>query len=201
MTATDTLPAHAEPAPEFGPAMRALPLRWQRAVTALFITGGNKTQALRHAGYQAKPNSLHVMATRIFADDRVRAAVKEVAARQIDIAEPELLSTTLAIMRDQNEPARDRLRAVAMVWDRANPVVSKHKLEVEHHVSSDERDIQHYQALRRLGAPEEAFVARFGHAGMARVQALIAAEESKQRQITGGEDPIDADYEDVSDEQ
>jgi hypothetical protein len=33
--------------------MRVLPLRWQRAVTALFLTGGNRTQALRHAGSEA----------------------------------------------------------------------------------------------------------------------------------------------------
>jgi hypothetical protein len=103
--------------------MRVLPLKWQRAVTALFITGGNKAQAARHAGYKAKGDGIYVVASRIFADVRVRAAIREVAAQQIDIAEPELLATTLAIMRDSNEPARDRLRAVAMVWDRANPVV------------------------------------------------------------------------------
>jgi hypothetical protein len=199
MTVTTAVSARSEPTPELGPAMRALPLKWQRAVTALFITGGNKAQALRHAGYKANGNGIYVTASRIFADDRVRAAVREVAAQQIDIAEPELLATTLAIMRDSNEPARDRLRAVAMVWDRANPVVSKHKLEVEHHLSSDERDIQHYHALQRLGAPQEAFAARFGHAGLARVQALILAEGSKQKQIEGS--TIEAEYEDVDDEQ
>jgi hypothetical protein len=31
--------------------MRALPLRWQRAVTALFVTKGNRSAALRAAGY------------------------------------------------------------------------------------------------------------------------------------------------------
>lgn len=30
-----------EPERELGRAMRSLPLRWQRAVTALFLTGGN----------------------------------------------------------------------------------------------------------------------------------------------------------------
>jgi hypothetical protein len=199
MTNTAAVSTRSEPTSEFGPAMRALPLRWQRAVTALFITGGNKAQALRHAGYKSKGDGIYVTASRVFADDRVRAALREVAAQQIDIAEPELLATTLTIMRDSNEPARDRLRAVAMVWDRANPVVSKHKLEVEHHLSSDERDIQHFHALQRLGAPQEAFAARFGHAGLARVQALVAAEDAKQKQITSG--VIEAEYEDVDDEQ
>jgi len=196
MTDTAVAPVRQDPAPELGPAMRVLPPRWAKAVTALFHTNGNRTKALRIAGYKGKPNSMFVMASRIFADDRVRAAVKEVASQQIDIAEPEMLAATLAIIRDIKEPARDRLRAVSMIWDRANPVITKHKLEVEHHLSTDERDMQHYRALQRLGAPQEAFINRFGHAGIARVQALIAIEDAKHR--TAG--AIDADYEDVSDE-
>jgi phage terminase small subunit len=198
MTDAATVPAHSEPVAELGPAMRILPLRWQRAVVALFLTGGNRTQALRRAGYTAPDKSTWVTASRVFADPRVRAAVKEVAAQQIDIAEPELLATTLAIMRDQNEPARDRLRAVAMVWDRANPVINKTQIDVAHHLSTDERDVQHYRALQKLGAPEQAFLDRFGHAGLARVQAMAAAEEAKQRQIEGGSGVIDADYQEIS---
>ena len=45
-----------EPRPEFGPAMRALPPRWQKAATALFITKGDRTKALRLAGYNGNPN-------------------------------------------------------------------------------------------------------------------------------------------------
>src|SRR5262249_25629054 len=104
-------PAMSEPQPELGPAMRALPLRWQKAVTALFVVKGNRSAALRAAGYKAKPNSLHVLASRIFADDRVRAAVRELAARMIEIAEPELLATTLDIMRDTATRPTDRLAA------------------------------------------------------------------------------------------
>jgi hypothetical protein len=80
-----------------------------------------------------------------------------------------------------------------MIWDRSNPVVSKHKLEITHHLSNDERDIQHYRALKKLGATPDAFVARFGPHGIARVQALILAEEAKHREIEG--DTIDTDYE------
>jgi hypothetical protein len=199
MTDTAVAPIRSDPAPELGPAMRVLPPRWQKAVTALFLTDGNKTQALRVAGYKAATPSLRVMASRIFADDRVRLAIREVAAQQIDIAEPEMLAATLQIIRDQKEPARDRLRAISMVWDRSNPVVNKLKLDVEHHISSDDRDIQHWRALQRLGAPQQAFLDRFGHAGMARVQTMIAAEDAKQKQIAG--DVVDADYEDITNEQ
>src|SRR4051794_12232901 len=65
------LPARSagEPIPEFGAAMRALHPRWQRAVVALFVNNGNRTAALRAAGYQGKAESLHVMGCRIFGDN------------------------------------------------------------------------------------------------------------------------------------
>ncbi len=109
---------------------------------------------------------MKVSASRIFADDRVRAAIREEAARNIDIAEPEMLAQTMSIIRNVNERAADRLAAIRMVWDRANPVISEHKLEVEHHLTNDERDMQHYRALKRLGAPPDAFLARFGVHGI-----------------------------------
>ena len=51
-------------------------------------------------------------------------------------------------------------------------------------------------ALRSLGAPHDAFLARFGPNGLARVEALIAAEDAKRREIEGA--TIDAEYEDIS---
>jgi hypothetical protein len=185
--------------PEFGPAMRALAPRWQKAVVALFLTKGNRSAALRAAGYKANKNAIGVLASRMFADDRMRAAVREVALAQIDIAEPELLGVTLSIMRDTKELARDRLTAARMVWDRANPVISKHKLEVEHHLTNDERDITHYRALQKLRAPQEAFLARFGHTGMARVQALVMAEDARTKQIAAAAGAvIDGEFEEVT---
>jgi hypothetical protein len=143
---------------------------------------------------------MNVLASRIFADDRVRAAVREVAGHMIEIAEPELLAITLNIMRDTATRPADRLAAARMVWDRANPVMSKHKIEVEHHLTNDERDMQHYRALQRLGAPQEAFMARFGHAGIARVQAMIAAEDAKLKQIEAPADVVDVEFEEASNE-
>jgi hypothetical protein len=164
------------------------------------VTEGDGSKALRLAGYVGKPASLNVMSSRIFGDERVRAAIKEACNKRIDGCEPELLAVVRKIMHDTSEKAADRLRAVSMVWDRANPVMTRHRIEVEHHLTDDERDIQHYRGLQRLGAPREAFVARFGPNGLVRVEALVAAEESKQRQIENGAGTIDAEYEDVTDE-
>lgn len=191
-------PARKDPEPELGPAMRAINPRWQRAVTALFLTNGNRTAALRMAGYKGKPDSMNVLASRIFADDRVRAAIREEAGKQIDIAEPELLGTTLAILRDTNKRDVDRLAAIRIIWDRANPVVSKTKLEITAHLTNDERDIQHYRALQKLGAPQEAFLSRFGFAGVARVQAMIALDEAKQKRIAAEAGIVDGEFEEVT---
>src|SRR5262249_5582522 len=188
-------PLNTEPSPEWGPAMRALSPRWQKAVIALFITNGDRTKAAELAGFKADNRpSLRVMAHRLFTDDRVRAAIREDVNKQIDIAEPEMLGTTLGILRNVGEKTSDRLAAIKMVWDRANPVAHKHKLEVQHTVTNDERDVQHYRALERIGAPQDAFIARFGPNGLARVEAMILAEEAKRREIESGT-TIDGDYE------
>jgi hypothetical protein len=174
-------------APELGPAMRALPVHWQRAVTALFITKGNRTQAVKLAGTYNTDNhgSIKQLAYRLFGDARVRLAIREVAGALIETAEPELLAITLDIMRDSTVDAKDRLMAARMVWNRANPVITKHKIDVEHHLTSNELDVQHYRALQKLGAPMSAFLARFGHNGLERVEALIAADNAKVKQIEG----------------
>jgi len=192
--------AKRDPVPELGPAMRVLPARWQSAVQNLFLVGGDQTKALRLAGYKGKPASLNVMASRVFADDRVRAAVKELCGRYIDICEPELLSIVQSIMRDSGEKASDRLRAASMIWDRANPVQTRHNIQVEHVMTDNERDIAHYRGLKAIGAPPEAFIARFGPNGLPRVEALILAEEAKQREIEGGP-VIEVEYTEAPEEE
>jgi hypothetical protein len=63
-------------------------------------------------------------------------------------------------------------------------------------MTDDERDIRHWRALKKLSAPESAFLARFGANGMARVAALVLAEEARLREI---EAPvIEAEYEAVN---
>ena len=190
-----------EPQPELGPAMRSLYPRWRKAVLALFLTDGNRAKALQVAGYNASSSkSLANMASRLFSDERIRLAIREECAKRIDTTEPELISTTLSIMRNSGEKAADRLRAVDMMWQRANPVMTKHKIEVEHDMSTDERDIAHYRALQKLGAPQQAFLDRFGPNGLPRVEAMVIAEEAKRQEIEAGV-TIEATFEEVDEEQ
>jgi hypothetical protein len=141
LAAMSTKISTIEPQPELGPCMRSLPPRWQRAVTSLFISGGNRTEALRLAGYNHKSrNSLSVAACRLFQDARVRKAVREVAAEIIDTAEPELIETTFAILRDTTTDPKNRLAAARLLWDRSRPVMTQHRVEVDVTLSSDPLD-------------------------------------------------------------
>jgi hypothetical protein len=197
------LPARStnDPTPEMGPAMRALSPRWRKLVECLFIAEGNQSEALRISKLYKVDNrdSVKALSSKIFRDPRMRAAIREEAMNHLDIAEPEMIATTMSIVRNNAEKASDRLRAVSMIWDRSNPVITKHKIDVAHHLTNDERDIQHYQALKKLGAPAHAFIDRFGPHGLPRVEALIEAAEAKRKQIEG--DVVDADFEVIDDEE
>ncbi len=197
MTRAVAKSAPREPVPELGPAMRVLPKRWRVAVLAFFDTKGDRTMALRLAGYKSKQESLHVIASRVFADSRVRLAIREECVARIDGAEPELIEVVRGIMHNLDEKATDRLRAAAMLWDRSNPVVQKHRIDVTHHFSVEEIEIQHYRGLKRIGAPPQAFIDRFGPNGLARVEALILAENNKQRAIEDGTTIDDVEYSEV----
>jgi hypothetical protein len=184
---------------ESGPCMRALSARHQMAVRALFEFGGNRTAALRACGYGAgdsirQKRNLNSEASKFFADRRIRAAIREECAARLEYIEPELLANVTSIANSKREKAADRLRALAMLWDRSRSIEGKHHISVEHSITNDERDIAHFVAMKRIGAPPDAF-RRFGANGLARVEALVAAEEARRRQLDGP--VIDAECEAV----
>jgi len=185
-----------EPVAEFGPAMRALHPRWQRAVIGLFISGGNKTAALRLAGYKADNlNSIKATASKIFADARVKAAVLEECANHLATDAPEMLAIAAGIARNTEARDADRLSATRIYLDRGLPITTTHRVEVEHHLSVDQTDMEHYRALQKLGAPQSAFLARFGANGLPRVEAMVAADDAKHKLIETDYQEVETDGE------
>jgi hypothetical protein len=176
---------------EMGPAMRALIPRHREAVRQLFETRGDRTAALINCGYggerknPAWRHNVQCEASRFFADKRIRAAIAEECRARLEYIEPEVLESVRSIANSTKEKAADRLKALGMLWDRSRPVESTHHIEVTHTQTNDERDISHFLAMKRIGAPEDAFIRRFGVAGIARVEALVAAEEARRRQMEG----------------
>ena len=180
--------------------MRALPVKWQRAAIALFATKGIRTEAVKAAGFIHKtPHSRASFASQLFMDPRMRAAISELCAYMLETIEPELFSLVLDVMRDANTDAKDKLRAAAMIWDRTRPVKTSHKVEVEHthHLSNDELDVSHYRALKKLGSPHSTFLQRFGANGLPRVEAMVAAEDAKQKRIAHAP-AIETSFEEVT---
>jgi hypothetical protein len=189
---TDITAVSNEPASEFGPAMRVLPVRWQRAVVGLFLNGGNMTAAYKAAGFASTTSkSVKSCAWRLFNDARVKAAVLEEAANHISSSAPEMLSVVAGIARSVKAKDADRLSAARIYLDRGLPLTTTHKIEVEHHLSVDQTDMEHYRALKKLGAPQSAFLDRFGANGLDRVVQLVAADDAKHK-------VIEANYEEVT---
>jgi hypothetical protein len=75
-------------------------------------------------------------------------------------------------------------------------VLHKHEVKVGVHLSADEIDTQHFRALQRLNAPQQAFLERFGVNGIERVKRLVYAEDEKQKR----RDAIDGEFIEVPNE-
>ena len=130
------------------------------------------------------------MAWKVFADPRVKAAVLEECANRLATDAPEMLALVAGIARNTEARDADRLSAARIYLDRGLPLTTTHRVEVEHHLSVDQTDMEHYRAMQKMGVPQSAFLDRFGANGLPRVQAMIAAEEVKQKVIA-------ADYHEV----
>jgi hypothetical protein len=167
---------------QLGPAMKALPNdKWRAFVRALVTDTkgyGAITRAARAAGFgkaNTRPSSLSKQAYDLSRDERIIAAIAEESRKVIRVGHPEAVAALFSIVRD---PAhRDHARAVAMVIDRCDPVVTKHSVDVTHrHEDPDRIALEELKALRQLGAPREKLLEMFGPNGLDRIEALEAVE-------------------------
>jgi hypothetical protein len=136
-TAPATTPA-AEPAPEWGPAMAALPEKRRAFVVALYSEDAPRKGdgliiwATQIAGYgtpTSSKKSLSVIGNRIVHDDRVQAAIVEYSQRELRAIPPEAINALKNLIRDPKH--RDHARAIAMVIDRSDPLQTMHTVKVE----------------------------------------------------------------------
>src|SRR5665213_2752583 len=121
--------------PEFGPMMAALPTDKMRSfVVGLFLAPrkrGRLIYAAKTAGYgtdTSSNKSIGVMASRLMADERVQAAILEESQKRLRGLAPDAVQ---AIERLVNNPDhRDHGRALGMILERADPVISTHNVKV-----------------------------------------------------------------------
>ena len=170
---------------ELGPAMRALPNeRWRNFVRHLVADPkhGAITRAARAAGWgksNTKAQTLSKQAWAMSRDERVIAAIAEESRKVIRVGHPEAVAALFSVIRDPQH--RDRMRAVAAVLDRCDPVVTRHSVDVTHrHEDPDRAALEELKALRQLGATRDKLLELFGPNGLDRLEALEAVENAQR---------------------
>jgi hypothetical protein len=127
---------------ELGPAMKALPPKWQTFVEAYVLetfrnnnknNHGAQAYAARAAGYgnaNSKPLQLAQQGYRLMRDPRVQAAIAEESRNMRRNAAPEVIKAWLNVLRDPSHAGH--IRAIAMGLDRDEPLVTQQKIDVQH---------------------------------------------------------------------
>jgi phage terminase small subunit len=183
---TKALARHKEDWPQLGQAMNALPNnKWRNFVEFYLLEKpgyGAQTNAARRAGFgkrHTKPLYMARIASRLMADPRIQAALAEEARKIVRGGAPEAANALLAMVRDPEH--RDHARAVNMVLARTDPEVARHDISVTHKViDEDEEARQELAALRALGTSREKLLELFGVNGLARIEALEAADTDRR---------------------
>ena len=129
--------------------MRALNARQRAFVLALFEenpTRGALVAAARRAGYgnpdgSSTAQAMATIASRLADDEKVQAAIAEITKKRIRREGP---AAVMAINEIISNPLhKDRLKAVATILDRIDPVETKHNIEVTHKIDHTKSALEH----------------------------------------------------------
>jgi hypothetical protein len=126
-------------------------------------------------------------------DERMIAALAEQSKLVVRAGAPEAVNALYGMIRDPTHKGHER--AVAMVLDRVDPIVSHQNVNVTHRViDPDAEALEEYRALKALGTSREKLLELFGYNGLARVEQQEAANTVKRLEAAK---VIDADYQEV----
>jgi hypothetical protein len=186
------LPARKEDFGEPGPAMRALPNNRWRAFVEFYVLGsftnsrknnhGAQAEAVRKAGFggpKTKPSILGQIGWKLMRDDRIIAAVAEESRKLLRSGAPEAVKALLNMVRDPDHKGHER--AIGMVLDRVDPLTTHQHIDVIHkHIDRDQEELEEFRAVKLLGAPREKLLELYGGNGLARIEALEAADAAQR---------------------
>jgi phage terminase small subunit len=182
---TEVLPQPPETWGELGPAMQALTEIQRRFVRHYIVEvaikpQGAPTRAAIAAGYKSKSRAA---AGKLASDmlheptrnEKIIAAINEECRKYVRAGHPEAVAALFNVIR--NPDHKDHVRAVSIVLDRTDPVVSHHDLNVTHrHIDPVREELEELAALRALGTAREKLLELYGGNGLARLERLEAAE-------------------------
>jgi hypothetical protein len=178
-------PARRKEWGQLGPAMKALPNDQWRDFAYHYVTEkpghGALTAAARKAGFGKKstPTNLAKLAWSMSRDERMISAIAELSRAIIRVGAPQAANAILNVIMDPTH--KDHVRACDIVLSRADPVETRHRMDVVHTtVDPDQEALEELRALRQLGTPREKLLALFGHNGLDRIEALERADSIRR---------------------
>ena len=139
---------------ELGPVMGQLSPQRRLFVRAVLNLGRNgienACEAAREAGYADTGQGLRVRAHRLMHDRNIQAAMLEESRKAVNAAAAVVATPVcVSIAMDESFPARDRLRACEMLFNRGGmPAQTEHKVTVEH------RDERKFEEMAKVLAGE-----------------------------------------------
>jgi phage terminase small subunit len=167
------------------PALQALiPKRQLFVLNFVFdVDSPNNAEAARRAGYGNGASTAETMAKtarNLLVDASVQAAILEVGRRYLSSLVGKALRTCDEIMSSKTARDQDRLRAAQAVLDRTLPAQTSVNMQVDHFhhdVDHGKAAVEALRYLKKLQVPRAVLVEQFGHSGLARYEAQLAAED------------------------
>jgi hypothetical protein len=172
---------------DLGPAMKALPNDQWRAFVEFYVMAdkpgrGSQTAAARKAGFgkpNSKPATMARISYRLMCDDRIVAAINEVARKIVRGGAADAARALRNMVADPTH--KDHARAVDMLMARTDPVMSHQHIQVTHtHTDPDAEGIEQLRALRQLGTARERLLELFGFNGLERIERLETADTARR---------------------
>jgi hypothetical protein len=163
---------------DLGDAMKALPSdRWRAFVRHYILDGtiGAPGRAYAAAGFESKPEHRPQNAWRLLQDPRIIAAISEQTKRVLRVGHPLAVQVLYQIMANGED--KDKLKAAALLLERADPAQSSHRLDVVHqHVSPEDELYEEFRAMIQLGVAQEKLRQIFGGNRIPALQQRYAEE-------------------------
>jgi hypothetical protein len=150
---------------ELGPAMLALPTDRMRAwVDAVVRLGAGHKVAAKIAGYSGNAATLAVCGHRLAHDERVIAALAELARKMVRAATIASVRYLAGLVENEDADHRDRVKAAQLILDRGGlPAHTEHKLTIEDS-RTDQQKIDELRAFaQRLRIDERTVLGEAGY--------------------------------------
>jgi hypothetical protein len=151
------------------------------------LEGHGFAESCPRAGYGlpgSTPETLAKIGYRLFRRDRVLAALLEEAKKNLRNSAPEALRAVRQILSDEHH--RDRFKAISLVLDRSDAVVTKIDATVTHKFDPVKITLELLTGYKKAGWTKEMLLTEFSPFELAHFEGLLAHDA-----------PIEAEYKEV----